>query len=83
MQEALGLRPVAERRGGTALDAAEMKELLKRTAPEPAGAPAGDDAAEATRVKGVGYSALALEQPESTLHETLAGVGVAMQAQGV
>ena len=65
MQEALGLRPATQRRGGTALDAAELKELLKRGAgvdgTEEGGKPEEGSVAEAMRIKGVGYSKLAAE----------------------
>ena len=54
MQEALGLRPVTQRRGGCALDAQEMKELLKRGE----GVDGGGAEEEATRVNGLGYSKL-------------------------
>jgi hypothetical protein len=79
MQEALGLRPVTERRGAAAaLDANELKELLKRGGGAD-GAAADDEQAEATRVKGVGYNPLALAAEQTAgggARETLAGVGV-------
>jgi hypothetical protein len=80
MQEALGLRPVTERRGAAAtLDANELKELLKRGGGADGAAAADDEQAEATRVKGVGYNPLALAAEQTAgggARETLAGVGV-------
>lgn len=67
MQEALGLRPVTERRGVAALEAGELKALLARSAP----------AEDEGRVTGLGYSKLGLEQSEGGQRETLPGLGPA------
>jgi hypothetical protein len=61
MQEALGLRPVTARRGGTALDEREVKELLKRGEGVDGLGDVGEDGAVEARVKGLGYSKLAAD----------------------
>ena len=71
MQEALGLRPVTERRGVAALEAGELKALLARSVP----------AEDEGRVTGLGYSKLAGEQSGGGfLRETLPGLGPAPAA---
>ena len=72
MQEALGLRPVTQRRGAGGLDASELQQILKRGAGVD-GTEEEDPAAEAMRVKGVGYTPAVAEQLKASGKQQKAG----------
>jgi hypothetical protein len=74
MQEALGLRPVTQRRGASTLDNGELQHMLKRGAgvdgtEEGGGGGTGDD----LRVKGVGYTPAVAEHQKSAAQQVKAG----------
>ena len=73
MQEALGLRPVTQRRGASTLDNGELQQMLKRGAgvdgTEEGGGGNGDD----LRVKGVGYTPAVAEHQKSAAQQVKAG----------
>ena len=72
MQEALGLRPVTQRRGVSGLDNGELQHLLKRGAGVDGteeGAAGGDD----LRVKGVGYTPAVAEHQKAQAQQVKAG----------